>query len=148
MEESLGFRLGGSDREYVAVSLTGRTEWTESVELWSSADVSIRSGGFSGHCPAAFVVEDFAAFLDELRRVWQTLSGEASFEPLEGQLRIRVVGNGRGEIKVTGEACDMPRRNSLQFNLDLDQTYLEQTVRQLEATVARMTPEPKSSRRG
>jgi hypothetical protein len=56
----------------------------------------------------------------------------------EEQLFLRVAGNGRGGVEVTGEAWDMSPGNRLRFGLSLDQTYLEEPIRQLEATVAQM----------
>lgn len=138
MTEQLGFRLGGLDSEYLEVRLIGRSEWTDSVEGWSDAEVRIHAGGFRVSYRASFVADDFARFLEGLRSVWRTLAGEAAFAPIEGQLVVRVVGDGRGGIDVMGEALDMSRDNHLRFHLSLDQTYLVAPLRELETTVARM----------
>ena len=68
------------------------------------------------------------------------------FEPLEQQLVLRVMGNRRGSVEVEGEAWDKSAKNRLRFGLSLDQTYLEATVSQLEATVTRMSSNTKSAR--
>jgi hypothetical protein len=138
MGQQLGFRLGGSGSEFLDVRLIGRSEWTDSVEGWSDVEVCIHAGGFRAAYRASFMAEDFASFLDGLRQVWKTLAGEAVFRPFEEQLFLRVAGNGRGGVEVTGEAWDMSPGNRLRFGLSLDQTYLEEPIRQLEATVAQM----------
>lgn len=136
--EHLGFRLGGAEAEFVEVRLlpgnvpAGRGPY----ESWLVGQVRVSAGGFRAEFEASFEPRDFQEFSRQLRALHQTLAGNASFEPREAQLALKVSGNGRGAIEVTGAACDLSRTNRLTFVLTMDQTYLAPVLRQLEATLA------------
>lgn len=59
-----------------------------------------------------------------------------SFETLEEQVVLRVVGDGRGHLERTGELRDIAGiGNRLIFALNFDQTYLPAIRRQLDALI-------------
>jgi hypothetical protein len=66
------------------------------------------------------------------------LKGDVTFTTLEDQLFLKLSGNGRGQISLTGYALDQPGiGNRLQFQLELDQTHLAQALRDLDVTIER-----------
>jgi hypothetical protein len=70
----------------------------------------------------------------ELRRLRESLKGEARFEPLERQLILVFEGDGKGRIRVHGEAVNVHSSGTdLNFGLELDQSYLEPIIKALEA---------------
>jgi hypothetical protein len=126
--DGVGFMLGGSDHEYVRVELLG---WSspDSDDYWDGnwlfARVSLAVGGFRGGYQANFRTDELDRFLKQLGHLHSKLKGEAVFDTLEGQLRLRCVGDGRGHIAVTGEAQDEAGLgHRLAFTLELDQTQL------------------------
>jgi hypothetical protein len=136
---TVGFRMGGESGEYVRVTLTGRSI-PQATDYWDGnwlgADVEVHAGGFSGRFPAYFRVEEVQSFRDQVASLHQTLSGTATFEPMEEQLRLRLEGDGKGHIDVEGQARDVVRTgNMLTFELSLDQTYLPELVRSLDQTL-------------
>jgi hypothetical protein len=130
-----GFHLGNPDSEFVEVRLHSIADVAQG-EDWLGGDVSVSAGSFRAGFRGAFQSHDFQKFAAELRSLWQTLAGRATFVTREGQLELKVSGNGRGGIAVLGEACEHDPHNRLTFELTLDQTYLEPVLRELEALLA------------
>lgn len=134
------FSLGNSETEKVTVSvlnyecaLTG--DFYD--DNWLSVRVDVSTGAFSGEFDAAFLTEDFVGFREQMVALYDSLMGEAIFATLEGQLSLRVTGDGRGGITVTGEALDQPGiGNRLAFAFALDQTSLVGTLRGLNEIIS------------
>ena len=105
---------------------------------WLMTRVGIRARGFSGRYAASLRAEEFVDFLDAVRRLSETLDGEAVFTTMEEQLRvaIRRVGS-LGGLEVVGVALDAAGwGNRLVFKLaEFDQSDLPPLVAQLEALV-------------
>ena len=99
---------------------------------WLVVSVDICAGSFRGRFDATFVAYEFDPFKKQLEALQQTLKGIAEFETLEGQLSIKIEGDGHGHLTMTCVALDAPGiGNSLKFALNLDQTYLPAIVREL-----------------
>lgn len=134
------FSLGNSDRGKVAVTVRGYERAASGDHYddnWLSVVVEVNAGGFSGKLDAAFLTEDFVGFRDQLVVLYDSLKGEANFATLEGQLSIRVTGNGRGGLVVSGEALDQPGLgNKMLFEFALDQTSLLPMLRELNEIVS------------
>lgn len=134
------FSLGGSDREKVLVTVRNYERAVTGEyydDNWLSVVVEVSAGAFSGKFDAAFLTQDFVGFRDQLSVLYDSLKGEANFTTLEDQLSIRVAGNGRGGLTVTGEALDQPGNgNKLVFEFALDQTSLVPVLRELNEIVS------------
>ena len=63
---------------------------------WLTVQVRVCVGGFRGTVDAAFNTGELVAFLTQLRPLHQSLSGTAEFATLEGQLHLRLTGDGKG----------------------------------------------------
>jgi hypothetical protein len=100
---------------------------------WLTVQVRICVGGFRGTVDGAFITEEFVAFLTQLRPLHQSLSGTAEFTTMEGQLHLRLTGDGKGHIELVGEVADQPGiGNRLHFTLHLDQSQLGASIHELE----------------
>lgn len=134
------FSLGGTEHERIEVELTGYERKPAGEyydDNWVRGHVSIKVGGFSGGFNAAFLAEDFSRFLGQLGPVYESLSGKAEFNTLEGQLMLAAKGDGKGHIEVRGEAMDVAGTgNRLTFYLELDQTQLAGTITELRNVVS------------
>lgn len=133
------FSIGGIENEKIEVELVGYER--EPVgeyydDNWVRGNVSISVSGFRGNYGAAFLTVDFSQFLDELQNLYNSLNGIAEFKTLEGQLYIKASGDGKGHISIEGEASNgMETGNRLNFNLEIDQTDLSSTIKQLKKLV-------------
>ena len=139
----IGFRIGRSDSEYLNVQITGRSHpgsqdyWDGN---WVNADIEIDAGSFRGRYGAYLRAEELKDFRDALARLYSFDSKEAKFETMEGQLIIRVTGNGLGHFVAECEALDQAGIcNRLIFSLEFDQTEIPEMLKGLDV-VAREYP--------
>jgi len=131
--------IGSPGGEHLVVEPTSRN-YPECTDYWDGnwirCAVDVRAGGFRGAVKADMRAEEFVAFRDALRRLYDELAGEATFETMEHWLRIAIVGDGRGHFEAKCELRDDPGMgNRLTFTLAFDQTYLPSMLRQLDAIV-------------
>ena len=134
------FSLGDSESGKVVVTVCN---YERSVtgdyydDNWLSVRVKVSAGAFSGKFDAAFLTGDFVDFREQLVSLYDSLKGEANFATLEEQLSIRVVGNGRGGLSISGEAIDQPGvGNKLIFEFALDQTSLVSLLGELNEIIS------------
>lgn len=132
--------FGGTDRERLQIEVLNyerRLTGAYHDDNWVTVSVSISAGGFQGKTDAAFLTLDFISFLSQLRPLYKTLRGEAEFHTMEGQLGLKLVGDGKGHIEFTGELVDsFGVCNRLCFTLQLDQSRLKESIHQLEQMVS------------
>jgi hypothetical protein len=103
---------------------------------WLLCEVALSVGGFRGGFQASLRSEEFCSFLEEVQMMGQSLEGAASFTTMEGQIAISLTGDGKGHIRVSGEAIDEAGTgNRLQFAFDIDQTYLPSIAESLESVL-------------
>ena len=100
---------------------------------WLAVEITVRAGGFRGKAAATIITSELTKFLEELRPLFETLSGSAKFATMEGQLSLRLAGDGKGHIELHGEVADQAGvGNRLHFTLEFDQSQLGASVRELE----------------
>jgi len=134
------FSFGQSQHERIEVDVL-RYERTAVGEYyddnWLTTQIRVRAGGFRGQLDAAVLTGELASFLDALRPLYETLRGSAEFSTMEQQLHLRLVGDGKGHIALTGEVRDQPGiGNRLHFTLQIDQTQLGASIHELEKVTA------------
>ena len=134
------FTFGGSDRERVEVDIL-RYERKPVGEYWDdnwlTVQVSVHAGEFHGKVNAAIFTGELVAFMNQLRPLFETLRGSAEFTTMEGQLKMRLIGDGKGHIELRGEAADEPGvGNLLSFILRFDQSQLGRSTHELEKVIA------------
>jgi hypothetical protein len=92
---------------------------------------------FAGNFPATFLTGELESFHAQLNSLYQTLTGSARFETLEGQLELEATGDGLGHIKISGKAYDQAGiGNKLVFAIGIDQTQLQTSVQSLAAAMS------------
>ena len=100
---------------------------------WIRSKVAIKAGGFSGQFDCELAATDFDGFKKELSVLYNKLDGTASFNTLEGQLEIKIKGDGNGHLKAECSAMDLAGMgNELMFTIDFDQTAIPRMIKQLE----------------
>jgi hypothetical protein len=107
VDDSLAFRIGGSDRDHLVVSPSHR-EFPELKDYWDGnwvyATVKIAARAFRGEFEAQLRAEEFVAFRDQLRPLYEKLRGGAKFRTMEGWLTIGIQGDGKGHFHAACEA--------------------------------------------
>ena len=133
------FSIGGVEHEKIEVEVVcyERQPTGEYYDdNWVRGYVFISVGGFKGNYGLAFLTDEFSRFLDELQNLYKSLKGTAEFETIEKQLYIKASGDGKGHISIEGEAIDAAGiGNRLNFSLEIDQTDLSYTIKQLKEVV-------------
>jgi hypothetical protein len=131
--------FGGAEHERLEIVVHGYERQAMGDyydDNWLTVNVSIQAGSFQGRFQTAFLTAELEAFRDELRRLLETLKGEAVFHTLEEQLTLTLQGDGLGHIQVHGKAIDQAGiGNCLEFGIAIEQTQLQASLRALEAVV-------------
>jgi hypothetical protein len=100
---------------------------------WINSKVTIKAGGFSGQFDCNFMTTDFERFRIEFAQLYTKLSGTASFDTIEGQVSIKIKGDGIGHFEADCLAMDYAGTgNTLEFEMVFDQTIIPEIVRQLD----------------
>jgi hypothetical protein len=104
-----------------------------SDEGWMTTEVRVQCDGWHGGFNTDFMRGELNRLARELRALRDTLKGEARFEPLEHQPMLVFEGDGKGHIRVSGNAVNVHSSGTqLCFELELDQSYLEKIIQGLE----------------
>lgn len=123
--------IGNSDFEQVIIEVLG----TPSFEGWSVAHVEIACGAWSGSFDCEFAAGELHDFGKEIQQLYHSLDGTASLTPLEPHLELRLAGDGKGHIEVSGKAVvRFQTRTYLAFEFSLDQTQLPEIAAALLRT--------------
>ena len=132
----MNFSFVQSDHEQIGVDVLAYERapvgeyWDDN---WLRVDIRVQAGGFRGKAFATIITSELTPFLSALRLLHETLSGSADFTTIEEQLALRLRGDGKGHIELRGEVADQAGvGNRLHFTLQLDQSQLGTSVRQLE----------------
>ena len=105
---------------------------------WLRSELTIKAGPFSGAFKSAFTTYDLVGLHDRLRNGLAALSGTLSFQNTEHDVAFDIEFGKGGGATISGTVH--PHRSpevSLKFNFDTDQSYLTQTLCQLEAVLRR-----------
>jgi hypothetical protein len=129
-------RIGGEVTEFLLLTLHARTH-PNAIDYddgnWVDCTVAVAAGSFQGSLNRSLRTDELARFREQLARLHDFLTGEAILDTMEHWLRIRMQGDGRGQIEACCHVCDDPVfGNVLDCRLSLDQTYLPTLLRQLE----------------
>jgi hypothetical protein len=123
----------GSDLEHVRISLPG----SYSTEGWAQANVEIAVQGFQGKLAPWVESAALSTFASQLRELYVSLTGKAELRPIEGQFILLLTASSLGHIKVSGEAWSHATFGSkLEFEFELDQTFLAHPLLELERAQA------------
>ena len=132
-------RVGYSEHEYLELDVVNNAPFAKEDSIggtWLKIVVSFVLGGFRGKVTGELLADELRSFQTGLENLYKSLSGKASLSTLEGWLFIEIIGNGRGQMMMNGEIIENPgRRNTFQFELDLDQSFIPPILSDLEKIV-------------
>jgi len=134
------FSFGESERERIEIDVHDyeRAPVGEYYDdNWLRVDIHVQAGGFRGSAAAAFTTGELTKFLSELQPLFETLNGSAEFSTMEGQLSLRLVGDGKGHIELHGVVADQAGvGNRLHFTLQFDQSHLGVSIGELKKVIS------------
>ncbi len=127
----------GSESEYVKIVVPK----TFSSEGWGQATVIISVECFRGEINPWVQAGDFECLSLELRALYETLKGKAEFAPLENQFSLELTALTGGHVELKGYAsAHTSHGNKLEFELALDQTYLQRPLARIEEICSHFKP--------
>ena len=139
-EEKTFFEISESGN-FIRIELTDFTHPNAEMDWdanWVKGFVNVKAGGFSGEFKADFMTVDFESFKTELIKLYENLNGIATFNTLESQVEIKIIGDGIGHLSAECEVTDYAGMgNKLQFKINFDQTHIPKILKQLEKIINR-----------
>jgi hypothetical protein len=115
---------------YQAIKYDSALDWDRN---WIKTKVTVKGGAFSGQYVADFMTTDFELLKREFKKLHKDFNGTANFEPLEGQLKLNISGDGLGHFEVKCIAQDQTGiGGTLSFILSFDQTELARLTNELD----------------
>ena len=133
------FAFGQSEHERVSVDVLSYERPVTGEHYddnWLVVAISVLAGGFSGRARASILTDELVSFAEQLHPLCETLNGTAEFSTLEGQLSLKLLGDGRGHINLTGEVLDRAGLgNTLSFSFEFDQTLLQRSIHELDSVI-------------
>lgn len=134
-----GFTLGILSGDFVRIAVTGRS-YPSSLDYWDgnwlTSTITVQAGVWRGEYSADLRADEFPPFLAALLKMYETLSGEAEFVPMEPWLKLKCKAERSGIIRIFGEAsASIGDGNILQFDTTIDQTFLPPVIESLKHIV-------------
>jgi hypothetical protein len=103
---------------------------------WIHSRITVKGGAFRGQFYCDLMTTDFELFKRELKKTYDSLNDQAEFKTLEGQIQIKIEGDGLGHFSVDCEVMDDAGvGNKLNIAMAFDQTQIPDFVRQLDKIV-------------
>ena len=133
------FSFGQSEHERIEIDVVSYERPVSGEyhdDNWLTVSITVQAGGFSGRVRAAILTDDLVRFSGQLHRLSGELTGSAEFSTMEDQLSVTLTCDVRGNIMLRGEVLDDAGiGNRLSFHLDLDQSFLHQSIRELDEVI-------------
>ncbi|MBK7484233.1 MAG: hypothetical protein IPI72_16170 [Flavobacteriales bacterium] len=140
--ETTYFEIGDS-RDFIRIDLialsfpNAELDWDRN---WIKSIVTVKAGGFSGQFHCNLMTIDFQQFEQQLAPLYNRLDGTAIFDTMEGQVSIKINGDGIGHFGANCSVMDFAGTgNQLDFEIGFDQTNISDMIRQL-GTIIKLFP--------
>lgn len=112
--------IGNREADHVSIKPRGSYPEDCGVEFEVCCD------GWSGRVLGWLFKGELGRFADEVRQLRLKLIGTAQLEPIEPNITLKLIGDGKGHVNVTGTAQNhFERHTKLAFEFAIDQTYLK-----------------------
>jgi hypothetical protein len=105
-------------------------------EGWIDVQVDITVQSFRGSIWPSLEVFDLEQFLAQLSKLHSSLKGSAELRPREAQFALSIKADALGHMLLSGTAWSRATYgNRLEFELELDQTFLDEPISQLRSVL-------------
>lgn len=112
--------IGSQGGDHVSIKTSSRN-----FEGWQNAEIEVYCDCWIGRMSGSFMEGELRSFAQEIRTLHRDLAGTAALKPLEPNLILTLIGDGKGHIAVEGEATNhFGHDTTLRFRFDIDQTFL------------------------
>ena len=137
MSNNFAFTVGSRASDYVTIEVLGYDDAKADDKVranWLRAAVVVSAGAWSGRLvQVAFTTREFMHFKEQVQALIKHGKGQASFEPMESYLILRLSADGTGRLEISGVAFDRPDgHNALAFNWGEDSALLKPLLERLK----------------
>jgi len=116
---------GGPEGDHVAMEALPKV-----VSGWRTANIAVLCGAW--HYAGQFMVGELAKFGKEIEYLCEGLKPRVEFKSVEHYLNIVLVRDGKGHMRVEGEARErLGAKTALEFEFDVDGATLAEVARAL-----------------
>lgn len=134
-KENLFFEIN-SQGNFVKIETLGLINYSSNLDYdnnYIKCNIYVSGGAFSGSYNADILTVEFEEFKHELNSLYNNFNGTAEFSNLEGEINIKIKGDGIGHFNARIECIDFPGINSseLIFEIEFDQTFIKKIVSQI-----------------
>lgn len=103
---------------------------------WVQSNVKVEIPGYTANFYASLRTDEIESFLNELRLMYQNLSGTANLRNMDEVIHFECKMNKRGTIHWAGKTCYPAGSGAeLHFEFVSDQSYLIELIRELEEII-------------
>lgn len=96
---------------------------------WLNAEAEFQLNGFAARFEFSLRLGELVSFYEELQVFHSTLKGKAQLESIEDNVSILLNTDGLGHVLVDGTLRDRSYRIKTAFQMETDQTYLSDIIR-------------------
>lgn len=126
-----------ADNGFIHIKFETVFGFPDKTSHWGGYDtksiIEIVTGSYSAKGQLYISTGNFYDFFVKLKECYQKLTGEATLESYEKNLKLNIVFDGLGHARIVGTYQEYYHdKNKLEFDLKSDQTYLYQSVAMLE----------------
>ena len=128
------FSFGESEHERIEVDVLGyerRAVCEYHDDNWLKVQIRVGVGGLPRYRRCRrFSQTNWRPFSASCVRSSRAFGARRGFTTLEGQLHLRLAGDGKGHVELVGDVADQPGiGNRLHFTLEFDQSQLGAAIR-------------------
>jgi hypothetical protein len=135
------FDISG-DGNFIKITFDEVFGFPESTCHWGGYDVhsnlEIKSGDIHVKSSLYMATGDVYRFTQELKKCNDILSGSAAFDTCEGNFQFSAKYDNTGHVAIEGEFETYgPFKNQVKFGFETDQSFISQTLEQLDMIVSK-----------
>lgn len=119
---------------YFSVEIKG----TEIDAEWLNAEADFQLNGFSAQFEFSLRLGELVSFYRELQVFYSTLKGSAQLKSIEDNVSILLNTDGQGHVVVEGTLRDTSYTIKTTFQMETDQTYLSEIIRDCQEIVEKL----------
>src|ERR1700744_6004315 len=93
--------IGSPGSDHVSIKTS-----SQNFEGWRNAEIEVHCDCWIGWMSGSFRTGELGRFAQEIRILHRALAGRAELNPLEPNLILTLIGDGKGHIAVEGEATN------------------------------------------
>jgi len=127
----------GNNVEYLILGGI-RHEYDDDLNF-CKATLQLNVEGIKTNIEATIMLEELSQLLSDLKKLYETLKYSFKFGSLEDNVSVEFTPTYSGQINLLGYVRSSNYNSSVNFEITTDQTFLPETIIQLQEAIANLT---------